>query len=538
MKKSLRSLTILVHILLPTMGFPQATVPAQHVPMDRVNPELERVTLLPMTWGREPSSSLARLLQNSYDDPLLFGMDLITAIGSPTTLDDDSLSQLRDVFLGFLEQRNSKGYWHHDFYDPFPSGWYSSMDFASVALGGYYLSIALDDAELIEISTALVEQMIMPVEKGGTKHQTKLAKCWLGEFVWPNMGEDDQNFVINGFLFALEVLEIFARSEYSSPEMKVVRDCAVNDLKILSHDALYADLSWSYYMLQPLIPNQPHYIIYETNQFDALFAVTGNLFYRSQAEIRRAIFKQNFMPQLTDGMLKFTQLGGPHPFKPDLYVTNIKFLDNHDRLISESRNSFTETGENEYLLNGIIPAGATSYQFVVESGGSNILMYSEPIDAPALNESDVAVKFSTSTIFDAKEIEPGKKWVIERGDRGEARIMLALDQPLTIEQLKNFAIKTNVSSQISWGIGLRDEKDNEAFRYLPLPIPNTRKWLPLSSNGFEKIELIGDKIHHIALYLYPPSDKPVEFELTAFVLHNGQAWLHNKLTKAEIVVER
>src|SRR5690606_13545193 len=128
-------------------------------------------------------------------------------------------------------QRNEAGFWPHDTHDPFPAGWYSAMDFASMALGALALYDALQDGRFLAAGHELIRQMIAPVSQGGTNHRTSRATCWFSEYAWTGMSEQDETFVLNGAMLAMLALETYAKLEPGNRPYRDALDCHLASLE-------------------------------------------------------------------------------------------------------------------------------------------------------------------------------------------------------------------------------------------------------------------------------------------------------------------
>lgn len=466
---------------------------------------------LPLTWSLDADSSLRKLGRETFDDPLIFGMNVVAALAEPSVSGDgEAVGMIADRFDGFMQQRNEHGYWHHAAYNDFPEGWYSGMDFASMAMAALALHEATDDPRFLQTGTGLISQMIRPVEEGGVNHHTSRAKCWLGEYVWPSMTEAGQDFVLNGAVLALLALEIYVQIDADNAEFKGVRDCTLKSMQELMPAYFYADGSWGRYKLNPAAPNMTHYVIYEINEFDALFSVTRNEYYRQQAEARRDLMKRNFKVFRDGDEFFFTQLGAPHPFTPDIYQTRIVFKDKAGGTVLGAVDTFDFPLKDRLFMRGPVSADARVFDLHAFSGESSILVVR---DGELVSPSQQQIALSP-------EVEPaldlvagsGQCYVIEpermiapddpsysQNDQG--RLYLKFE-PVPIENFEIFTIDVAGPEAVTWSIGLHTTDGRELFRYLDRHEDGSRRIVPLSRLGFEDPGSAGDMISGATIYLY------------------------------------
>lgn len=469
---------------------------------------------LPLTWAQDPDGSLAILDKGGLDDPLLFGMWVVSALSSANISQNDvKLEVVRTRFDQFMETRNEHGYWHHEAYYPFPTGWYSGMDFSSMALAAEAIYARTNDTRYRQAGIDLIAQMILPVEQGGTIHATDKGACWLGEYVWPDMSEDDETYVLNGSLYALHALEYFAALDLDRPDFDMVLECAKADMVRISDEYFFDDDRWSYYMLKDNITNQAHYLIYETNQFDALYLLTGDDFYREQADRRRAIFQREYPVYKTPDRFMFVGTGTPHPFRPDVYGTQIEFLDEGGRVLEVIDTANASETPDRFFTSGALPVGSHSVVVTTYSGASSIEMYRGPM-IEASEDYPRTLIFRESPIFDA--VSTGDTWMLRPGDK-DPRLMLHLDRPLTKEDFTLFAIDAFFSEGTAWAIGLNDSAGEQLFRYLPKLPGGGHLITPVSWLGFNEPEKLLEDVVSITLYFYP--EAPMEVRVNSVKLY-------------------
>lgn len=447
--------------------------------------------LLPVTWGFSPEKSAATVVSGENDDPLMFGMRVVTALTSPAVRSNrGSVTGMEAAFAKVMAARNELGYWPHPAYSNFPEGWYSGMDFAGVALAAAALADVTGIRKYRRAGEALILDMIRPADEGGTLWSSDKTECWMAEYLWPGMDEAQQNYVLNGFLLALQALVIFERS-MDDRRVSEALECSIESLKAVAGDFFFADGSWSFYMLDGPSTNPAHYLIYETNQFDALYALTGDGFFADQASKRRAIFATHY-PVYQDGNdYLFLRTGTPHPYLPDIYQTRLIFMDIWGAEVGRSESG----GDNRMVMRGSLPRRASAVSVVVYSGRSEIEMSRGPLVATP-GGAAVKIGFTGSAWIDADAVHGG--WLVG----SDGRISLALDGPCPASAFDRFALDVTLSAGTRWGIGIWGEDGSEIYRYLP-EMKRGRHVVPLSRYGFSKPHEVPESIIKVVLYFYP-----------------------------------
>jgi len=455
----------------------------------------DSVVMLPYIYGYDPDDSLNRVKNDNISDPLIFGGRVLSALASKKVAGNSkSLKIVKDRFLSFMRTRDDTlGYWPHQAYEDFPAGWYSGMDFSGIALAAQALYESTRDEEYKRIAITLMEQLIRPVDAGGAMHSTEISSCWIGEFVWPGMTREHETYVLNGFLYSLQTLAIFSKIYPDNANFVNALKCAEDGYKSSADRFVFSDQSWLYYMLHNKTTNQPHYVIFETMQFDALHRLTNSEFYAREADIRRNIFGRSYKVFKKDGKFLFSLLGDPHPTRPDIYHTILMFRDAAGKLTGTAdRVDF----KGSYFMRGDLPPNTESVSIIQKSRSQVFTMYTGPLVTPA-DDSPEAAAFTEETFALIEKSDEG--WLAT----GESRLILNLDRAVPAERFRLFALDLRITRGANWGIGLWDPDGNEVFRYLPPPNLSERSLVPISSLGFTRPETIGKRIKSVVLYFYP-----------------------------------
>lgn len=479
--------------------------------------------VLPFTWGLPADVAMKRIEQQSTTDPLIFGMDFVSAFHRRAAAPHE-IDVATAAFERFMSLRNEAGYWHHDAYASYPAGWYSGMDFSSMALAALVLSEISGNVRYASEGLDLIRQMIRPIKQGGANDTVASGGCWLGEYVWSDMAPEDQNFVLNGALYALQVLEIYRLRFPHIASLDRTSECMMRILRTKALDFEFAGGRWTYYMLSPKAPNQAHYIIYETNQMDALFSITGDQFFYEHAARRRSMFAAAYPVLRRGDQFAFSALGQAHPFVPDIYRPTIEFRDRTGAALLSVDGSLKARIPGRYFISGDMPADANTACVSVSSGEHRIEMFCQPIgeDAPpatSIHPFEVEPKFdarasSGAAIDILPETISDVTLPPDQGVNAQGRVHLVFRGPVPLIEMSAFALSLSTSADIHLAIGIRDAEDNEAFRYLPSLGRSGRFVIPLTAEGFEGYDNLWPEVVQLVLYAYtPPGTKATTMEI-------------------------
>lgn len=210
-------------------------------------------------------------------------------------------------------------------YGKLDAGWWSGMEgFMFPMLLVAFSQLANSDG-YIDLANRMIDEMLKTPERGGVLW--KAGGCWLSEYSWDNMQQAEEYYVLNGNLFALEAIKLLAEA-LNRNDLRQTYECVLDGTKARSDKFLKEGAPWSLYMLHPPTINQVHYVIFETMQFDNLYELTRDKYYKYQAELRREILRKRYPIFLIDEArgkkrIFFSLMGAPHPYTLDTYGIHI-----------------------------------------------------------------------------------------------------------------------------------------------------------------------------------------------------------------------
>ena len=242
------------------------------------------------------------------------------------------------------------GYAHSDL----EAGWWSSMDMLLLPLLMITAGLDTNNDRFISIGDRLLSRALMSPKEGGSLWPEPRADegCWFSEYSWDGMTRAQEYYVLNGHLFSLTALYLIHRVRPTLKTEAVIK-CAVRGTKSLA-DKFTGSRSWPLYMINPETINPPHYLIYESIQFEDLYKLTSDVFFKDQGLIRKRVLEKYYPIFLKDDValgrsLIFSLLGPPHPYTEDLFRVSIECLSPSGRRISFAPNPLAN-GWQKYFI--------------------------------------------------------------------------------------------------------------------------------------------------------------------------------------------
>jgi hypothetical protein len=403
-------------------------------------------------------------------------------------------------------------------YGRLPAGWWSGMDSWSFPMLLVGLWQETGDARYRTLAERLVATASKPVLEGGTVWR-QTSGCWLSEYAWQGMAESDEFYVLNGHLYGLQAIKLMADALHD-PALEALYRCGVIATKARSAEFLLGD-KWALYMLGPKTINQVHYVIYETMQFDALYALDPDPFFKEQAALRRDLLKRHFPVHIRrqDGKvwLSLSAVGPPHPYAVDTHALEVHCTDGARRT-SHALTHPTDTSRPVHevaMLNvevDLDPAN-TLCRVDAEYVGKRFTLYETPARrAPdGVPSPGAAHPYASQAILDALEQPDGSVLVDPARRYGaptdpdtyldtQGRLVLTPSSPVpwSVDQLLGFDFESD--GQLAIGVTVTSN-GREYFRYYPKTRAGARSLILLSPLGFDGGEQISS-VERIVIYFY------------------------------------
>ncbi len=132
-------------------------------------------------------------------------------------------------------------------YEKLKPGWYSGMDSWSFPLFLVGVWQETGEVEYLRLAKKLIRQASTSVEDGGTVWYTDRG-CWFSEYAWKGMRLEDEFYVLNGHLYALQAVYMLGEALRDTRLQSLYR-CGVRATKYAKDDFIRPN-AWPRYMLK------------------------------------------------------------------------------------------------------------------------------------------------------------------------------------------------------------------------------------------------------------------------------------------------
>lgn len=402
-------------------------------------------------------------------------------------------------------------------YGRLPAGWWSGMDNMLLPMFLVAYSQVQKNDEYIELANKMMDRMLKSPAEGGILWRDG-GVCWLSEYSWTGMSAKDEYYVLNGHLLALRSLKMTADA-LGRADLEAAYQCALEGTKSRAREFLDKGDAWALYMLTPPTINQVHYVIFETMQFDNLYALTGEEFYKDQAELRRKILRERYPVYSMGGgkRIFFSMMGAPHPYSLDTYGVSIA-CDSPGRMMSSFK-QFDQFKEDKPLVERIfideemVFDRNTSCAVKVHSVGLEFLLYKtshfKEIDS---NSVPRYLKYDADASLDGYMIDE-RNLIVDpariSSDTQEylntqARINYKFD-PIALTDGSLFGFELSADKDLAVGVQLSNGSKS-IFRYYPKMVANRNNVMMLSKLGFDDNRDF-DEITSAIIFIYTHDQK-------------------------------
>lgn len=216
------------------------------------------------------------------------------------------------------------------------TGWWSGMD-------SFMLPMALNDLFFLTKEPKFkqwAEQTYKMAEKspseGGSVLRTKNS-CWFSEYSNYKTTPENEYYVLNGHLFALQSIMYYALQSENNEALALAR-CGLDGFVEMAERFKIQNTNWARYMLnyadKRTTINQTHYVIFEKLQIESIvdqinyFPALNKLkkylpFLLSESLFRENILAHNHPLYTIGGKLVMLKAGPPHPYEIDVYNISI-----------------------------------------------------------------------------------------------------------------------------------------------------------------------------------------------------------------------
>lgn len=412
--------------------------------------------------------------------------------------------------------------WIQPAYEDIPEGWWSCMDNAIIAITMQAAYEVFGDKSYQVMAKQVTDSMLLAPKKGGSLLWLDDKKCWLSEYTWPSMSVKDEYFVLNGCLFALQALKIMADRTGDANYNKIY-EATVEGYKSLESKFNNSQEYWTWYMLNPRTVNQTHYHIYETIQLDALYIMTGNIFFKEQADKHRSILAKAFPVYCINYennhlFALLPRIGTPYFYTIDTYPIRVMFMDEDNKVlkVKYSTNASNLNICERGFISESIPLGLSKYQVYSIYNGNTFLLYEAAIQKSQIKMDSLptSVSFKITGILDAQNSKESNRSVIvfpaiqtdkenpNNYQNKQGRIVVDLEQAIDHKSIPYVGFNLFTSYDINIGIDIIDQENRTAFTYY-LPLKGEKNNLVLLNwLGFTDIDKLSTTIKGFNIYIY------------------------------------
>jgi len=217
--------------------------------------------------------------------------------------------------------------------------WWSGMANAAIAQAFYFGYEIFGEKVYYDYFYRSMNGVIEAVSNNGSALNTSDSATWFLEYVHQNSTVENSYFVLNGFLFQLLATDII----YKRTKNEIYKEAfnrGLNAFKETQSAFYFNNLSWTYYMLNPLTIESVHYCIYDILLLKSLYKSTNEPFFKEEIFKRSYILKQNFpiskLSYDTYDVYNFSSIGPPHPYWIDTYQIELRYFSDNKLIYTDT----------------------------------------------------------------------------------------------------------------------------------------------------------------------------------------------------------
>lgn len=408
--------------------------------------------------------------------------------------------------------REGSGYkWFYGFdYENIKAPWWSGMDAMFGPMAIYAAFELTGDEKYRDIALQSAKRALTPPTDGGVLWRDGKG-CWLSEYAWSGMSQDQEYYVLNGHLWGLQALYYLAR-QTGDADLNDAYNCSRDGVVARQSEYAFADGAWTKYQLNPPVINPTHYDLIEFAQFRSMLALTGDAAYEPMMRERAEVFKQAYPLVMTkeEGKLSvlFSLVGAPHPYWTDTYPITIECLVNGETLRSEKVSAYQAGSFASRMIASLeVPSDPETCSVIFHSA-VDVTAYSTD-EIPLVDAAVETIQTKISASFDAKLDQDGSLLIqpshmeapgedIAAND--EARVRMEIGKPLQHSDVLAFTVKTDQPYMA--GVIIEDTKGNSAFRYYPNLKADEENLVLINTLGFDQIANVGLEIAAVTLRVF------------------------------------
>ncbi|WP_198035991.1 D-glucuronyl C5-epimerase family protein [Cupriavidus taiwanensis] len=472
---------------------------------------------------RDHSGTVDEYISPLYVGPMIIRQLLTARSSHDASLMNVAISELESLMKVF----DDKGYWPRPAHAPLAAGWWSSMDYATVALALQVASELTGNMKFALDRDRVMENLFRSTQKKGGLLLLDTSKgtpdeCWFLEYVWDGVDTNNAFFVQNGALYTLQAIKLLADAT-DRPQYKEKFECGARGYARMANSYYFKSGDWTYYQLRPKTIIEPHYMIIEIQLLQSLYSMSGKQVFLEALERRRDIMRKSYRVFATDTFdgegkaitkYLFSRIGSPHPYYVDLYRNRIRFSDAAGKMVGYKESEMRGTiRQGAAFLQGRVPPTAAQYEVWADPSG-RVRLFDGPlirVSNDAFSRQPERPNVRLEGLYDADAlggdvfvVRPPKNadtqnlgnWINNRG-----AISIHLQQPLSRKASPLFAVKVFSEVDAPMRLVVFDRAGNAVARYFPDLKGGKDNLVLFSFVGFPEIDGLEDEIATVQLEL-------------------------------------
>jgi hypothetical protein len=431
-------------------------------------------------------------------------------------------------------------------------GWYSGMANSAIALAflaGYEI---FGEEKYRNLAEKAINGVVEPVERGGCTIPMGPDTYWFEEYVCDGMKKENAGFVLNGFLFSLETVKIFA-DVTGNPYYASRYRSGLESLKNIHENYYYPKKDWTYYALNPKIIESPHYAIYDLILFNALYRLTNDNFFLNEINVRKDIMAKNYPLDIcvddnNQFRYVFSAIGLPHPYWVDIYPIELNFLNIKNQIVKKEklecpRNLAIPTKDRVFIFNKL-DNEIVNYEIYSTYEKDNFQWAKLPItkNKKKCKTDPRRLNYDFVCGYDAKRVENSNLITIdpsymnkpddpEHYSNNQGTVTLVPANSIDRRKYKYFGLMLQPQKDIkSIKISIFDSQGGGTNRYYEPLKAGAKNLLLLQWLGFKNVEELNDNISQIILIIYTKeyqSDEKFSIKMEDLLLFEDNIELYN-----------
>jgi hypothetical protein len=484
---------------------------------------------------------LKKAYESGFIDPWIYGAECITQLRYSEIM---GKSEGRDYAFDVLEKlyslflRNDRRY-PHPAYGKFSSGWVSSMDIPTVALCAHIAYLVSGDKRYKAYRDEFVDEIAKDVKVGGFVVGID-NNLWFSEYADLNTDKNNEMYVLNGFLIALQSVYMLAESMDSADVMDIYKK-ALNAYRSISGKYWYRDNLWSYYMLNPPEPIPPHYMIFETKQLVALSHLDSSDFYLSELQKHRVALK-NMLPiyrvKNSEGKnIVYLYRAIVDPYLIDIYHTRVVFKDKYGQVVrvvnAESAGDEIDDYNRKHFIKFEISDELEIFDFYsVNSAGTSFKLFEGTLDQAHSGVHYEYYNYNIDVDYDAYKCQSEICINDQLSIKDEANLWVKFDKDILQKKPGSyFAFEIQSDDYKYIQVVLYGSDSSSAYRNYTKLLPGNNLVL-LHWPGFYGVDSISDALKmRVRIYTSPENKKQLSRVVFGNVVYfDSQIGVHDYMS--------